>query len=343
MMLALALSLAVQGSNPPVTVKINHDQFSSGDRARVYVEAAQDGYLVVLHADAAGRIRVLFPIDPRDDDFIRGDKKFEIRGRNDRDAFQVDGDEGSGTVLAAVSRDPLNFDAFVRNDHWDFRALGGPSQTVTDDPLVKLLDIVQRMAGDSTGRYDYDQATYVVRSYRYASQYGYDYGYPYHFGIGYYSNPFYNAYYNPFCDPFWGCYGGFGYPYSYGFGYGFIYRTRIYRPRPFVIANFGKQSATPRTLVMPTGRDRVVSFPVRPRTERSEPVPIRNRGMDSPAPRVAPRPSSGPSGRPSISRGWSGGGSRGAPAPRSFGGGRSGGSGSNGGSGGSRGAGGRRH
>jgi len=29
---------------------------------------------------------------------------------------------GSGTVLAAVSRDPLNFDAFVRNDHWDFRA-----------------------------------------------------------------------------------------------------------------------------------------------------------------------------------------------------------------------------
>jgi uncharacterized membrane protein YgcG len=343
MMLALALSLAVQGSNPPVTVKINHDQFSSGDRARVYVEAAQDGYLVVLHADAAGRIRVLFPIDPRDDAFIRGDKKFEIRGRNDRDAFQVDGDEGSGTVLAAVSRDPLNFEAFVRNDHWDFRALGGPSQTVTDDPLVKLLDIVQRMAGDSTGRYDYDQATYVVRSYRYASRYGYGSGYddPYHFGMGLsFGYPYRFGYYNafdPFCDPFWGCYGGFGYPYNYGFGYGFIYRTRIYRPRPFVFDNFGRQFATTRTLVMPTGRDRVASFPVRPRTERSEPVSIRSRGMDSPAPRVAPRPSSSPRSRPSISRGWSGGGSRGAPAPRSFGGGRSG------GSGGSRGVGGRRH
>jgi len=346
MLLALALSLAVQGSNPPVTVKINHDQFSSGDRARVYVEAAQDGYLVVLHADAAGRVRVLFPLDPRDDDFIRGGRRFEVRGRGDRDAFQVDGDEGSGTVLAAVSRDPLNFEAFVRNDHWDFRALGGPSQTVTDDPLVKLLDIVQRMAGDSTGRYDYDQATYVVRSYRYASRYGYGYGYddPYRFGIGLsfgyrYRFGYYNAFYDPFCDPFWGCYGGFGYP--YGFSYGFIYRTRIFRPRPFVFSTtFGNRFATTRTLVMPTGRDRVVSFPVRPRTERSEPVPVRNRGMDSPAPRIEPRPSSRPSSRPTISRGWSGGGSRGAPAPRSFGGGRSGGSGS---SGGSRGGGGRRH
>ncbi len=345
MFVALALSLAVQGSNPPVTVKINHDQFSSGERARVYVEAAQDGYLVVLHADAAGRVRVLFPIDPRDDDFIRGDKKFEIRGRNDRDAFQVDGDEGSGTVLAAVSRDPLNFDAFVRNDHWDFRALGGPSQTVSDDPLAKLVDIVQRMAGDSSGRFDYDQATYVVRSYRYASRYGYDDGYPYRFGLGLsfgypYRFGYYSPFYDPFCDPFWGCYGGFGYPYNYGFGYGFTYRTRIFRPRPFVFSTtFGNRFATTRTLVMPATRDRVVSFPVRPRTEGSEPVSIRNRGgMDSPAPRVAPRPTSSPRSRPSISRGGSsGGGSRSAPAPRSFGGGRSG------SSGGSRGVGGRRH
>jgi hypothetical protein len=345
MILALALSLAVQGSNPPVTVKINHDQFSSGERARVYVEAAQDGYLVVLHADADGRVRVLFPLDPRDDDFIRGGRRFEVRGRGDRDAFQVEGDEGSGTVLAAVSRDPLSFDAFVRNDHWDFRALGGPSQTVTDDPLAKLFDIVQRMAGDSSGRFDYDQATYVVRSYRYASRYGYGYDDPYHFGIGLsfgypYRFGYYNAFYDPFCDPFWGCYGGFGYPYSYGFGYGFIYRTRIYRPRPFVFANFGTQFATTRTVVTPAGRDRFESFPVRPRTERREPVSIRNRGIDSPGPRVAPRPSSSPRSRPSTSRGWSrgsGGGSRGSPAPRSFGGGRSG------SSGGSRGVGGRRH
>ena len=349
MLLALALSLAVQGSNPPVTVKINHDQFSSGDRARVYVEAAQDGYLIVLHADADGRVRVLYPLDPRDDDFIRGGGRFEVRGRGDRDAFQVDGDEGSGTVLAAVSRDPLSFDAFVRNDHWDFRALGGPSQTVNDDPLAKLLDIVQRMAGDSSGRFDYDLATYVVRSSRYASRYGedyYGYGYP-HFGIGFYSSPFYN----PFCDPFWGCYGAFGYPYGYGYGFGFgytyFYRPRVFRPRPFVFSQTfgGIRAPTPR----------FTPVPARPRTIIPAESPARDRRIDPrvsrpaserPAPQ-SPSPRSFGGGREGgVSRGRDGGGNS-RPAPRSFGGGRSGGghsaSSGSGGGGSSRGVSGRRH
>src|SRR5216117_2632777 len=128
----LALLLLAQN---PVTVRLNHDQFDPGDRARVYVQSAQDGYLVVLHADAEGRVRVLFPLDPSDDAFVRGGKRFELRGRGDRDAFQVEGDEGSGTVLAAVAPDAFSFDGFVRNDHWDFRALGGPSSTVQNDPL----------------------------------------------------------------------------------------------------------------------------------------------------------------------------------------------------------------
>jgi hypothetical protein len=328
MLLALMLSLAVQGSNPPVTVQINHDQFSSGDHARVHVQTAQDGYLVVLHADPDGRIRVLFPLDPSDDDFIRGGRRFELRGRNDRDAFQIDREEGSGTVLAAVSADPFKFDDFVRNDHWDFRALGGASTAVRDDPLANLLDIVRRMSGDSSGHFEYDQATYVVRSSRLASRYGYDgygygygYDYPYGFRFGLtFGYPFYNPFFNPYCDPFWGCYGGFGYP--YGYGYGFFYRPYIYRFRPFVFDNFGRRFATTRTLVMPQNRDRVVAIPVRPRSRVSEPVPIRNRGMGSPAPRIAPRPSSSPRSRPSISRGWSGGSSRPAARPSNGGGGR---------------------
>src|SRR5437762_7495468 len=91
----------------PVRVELNHDQYSAGDKARVYVRSAQDGYLVVLHADPAGRVRVLFPVDPGDDDFIRAGKKFEVRSRNNREGFQVEGTEGSGLVFAAVSTDPF--------------------------------------------------------------------------------------------------------------------------------------------------------------------------------------------------------------------------------------------
>ena len=40
MIFALALALAVQ---EPVRVELNHDQYSAGDKARVYVRSAQDG------------------------------------------------------------------------------------------------------------------------------------------------------------------------------------------------------------------------------------------------------------------------------------------------------------
>jgi hypothetical protein len=250
----VALLLLVQN---PVTVRLNHDRFMPGDHARVYVEAAQDGYLVVLHADAEGRVRVLFPLDPSDDDFIRGGKKFELRGRADRDAFQVETNDGSGTVVAAVARDAFDFAAFTKNDHWDFRALGAPSPSVKDDPLARLLEIVQKMSGDSTGRFEYDYATYVVNSRDIAARYGY--------GAGHYPNHVRFGYYDPFCyDPFsWGlsasCYGfgsGFGFRGGWGLGFGFP----VYRPYMFT------STPGPRLLI-PSRPSRYVPIQPRPRAQ----------------------------------------------------------------------------
>lgn len=325
MILALALALAVQ---EPVRVELNHDQYSAGDKARVYVRSADDGYLIVLHADPDGRVRVLFPLDPSDDDFIRSGKKFEVRGRGDRDAFQVEGNQGSGLVIAAVSPDPFKFDDFVRNDHWDFRALGGPSSSVKDDPLAKLVDIVQQMSGgDSTGRFDYDQATYVVRQYRYAdydySGYGYGYHYP-RFGIRFgFGFPYYSAFYDPFCDPFWGCYGGWGFGYPYRYGY---YYRPIYRSRPIIFAGFGSRLARSPQYVFARNRPLVTPVPVRTRTV--VPVDSRSRGIGSwSAPRATHDPRIAPRSRgaeaPAVVRRSRGAERGGWSSPRSSGGSRS--------------------
>lgn len=334
MMLALLLSLAVAQSagSPPITVKINHEQFSRGDHARVYVQPAQDGYLVVLHADADGRVRVLFPLDPTDDAFVRGGRRQELRGRSDRDAFTVDGDDGAGTVLAAISSDAFTYDGFVLNGHWDYRALG--RGTVSDDPLAGLLDLVRRMSGERS--FEYDAATYIVSREiaGYGRGYGYGYpryriglsfGYPYRFG--------YDPFYDPFCyDPFWGwsagCYGrfglGYGYGYGFGFGFGSFYPRRpVVFVRPFLDGRFANRE--PR-FVLPDRTARERFTPVQPRP-RSAAVPrSRSFGGDRDraiAPR--PRPSGGDRGfaprdrgsrgaRPSISpRG--GGGSRSAARP----------------------------
>ena len=236
MMLPLLLSLVVSATDdPPVKVWLNHDNyFQRGDKARVNVRLADDGYVLVLRADADGRVRVLFPIDPSDDNFVRGHETIEVRGRGDREAFYVDDREGSGLVLAARSTTPFKFDEFVRGDHWDYRVLD--ARQAGDDKEAALLDMVQRMTAE--GRFDYDAVTYVVASARayYDSYYphytavnfGYGYGYGWPYRHAYYGYGLYSTCYDPFFyDPFV-CYDPIFYqPYGYGY-YGYGYRRFYY-------------------------------------------------------------------------------------------------------------------
>src|SRR2546427_1160895 len=203
MMLALMASLlgaapvtpaapTAASDDPPIKVWLNQDSyFQRGDKAKVHVKLADDGYLVVLRSDAQGRVRVLFPLDPTGDDFVRGGHTIELRRRGDREAFYVDDSDGSGLVLAARSAAPFKFDGFVRGDHWDYRVL--TAREAGDDKEQALLDIVQRMSPD--GHFDYDVAQYSVASVD-----------------SYYSG--YNHYYSPF-----GMRAGFGYGYGYGWPY----------------------------------------------------------------------------------------------------------------------------
>ncbi len=240
MMLALLLSVvasaapnagaAVSSDDPPVKVWLNHDNyFQRGDKARVNVRLADDGYLIVLRADVEGRVRVLFPLDPSDDAFVRGGETIEVRGRGDREAFYVDDREGSGVVLAARSVTPFKLDEFVRGDHWDYRVLS--ARDAGDDKEAALVDIVQRMTAD--GRFDYDDVQYVVASTRayYDSYYpsysavhvGFGWGWPYRYG-GYYSTCYDPFFYDPFAcyDPFF--YAPYRFGFTYGYGYPYFYR-----------------------------------------------------------------------------------------------------------------------
>ena len=229
---ANAASARVVSDDPPVKVWLNHDNYYRGDKARVNVRLDDDGYVVVLRADADGRVRVLFPLDPGDDAFVRGGETIEVRGRGDREAFYIDEREGSGLVLAARSATPFKFDPFVRGDHWDYRVLD--VRQSGDDKEAALVDIVQRM---TDGHFDYDAVSYVVAThaaYRdyYPAYYsvGYGWGWPYRYGYfgscydAFFYDPFYcgASYYSPFYDPFF--FGGFG----FGYRRPFVYRPYIY-------------------------------------------------------------------------------------------------------------------
>jgi len=101
-----ARTAVAQADDPAIKVSLNHRSYDRGDRARVNIKVRDDGYVVVLQLRADGLVRVLYPLDPGNDDFVRGNQSYEVRGRGDREAFTVESASGTGTVYAAWSAVP---------------------------------------------------------------------------------------------------------------------------------------------------------------------------------------------------------------------------------------------
>jgi len=220
---APVVSPAASHDDPAIRIWLSNDgRYQRGDQAKVQVKTRDDGYLLVLNVDPDGRVRVLFPLDPRDDDFVRGGKKYQIVSRGGREGFDVSNRSGQGTVYAAVSRAPFRFDGYVVGDHWDFSALD--DIRISDKPETELNEFVRRIAG---GDFDYDVLGYdvfehVVYGNPDAVLYDdhvYDYGYGYpgwgYGGCGYwgcggtsifigvgFGRPFRPFFFDPFFDPF---------------------------------------------------------------------------------------------------------------------------------------------
>jgi uncharacterized protein DUF4384 len=185
--------------DPPVRVWFNYDgQYAYGDHAKVYAKSAHDANLIVLRSDGAGHVRVLFPLDPQGEQRIAGGKKYELKGRGNREAFVAGDRGGRGTVLAAISDSPFQVEQLTQNGHWDTHALSTPQ--VRDDPESGLLELIDRMKTPGQ-HFDYDVATYVVSEHYARGLYPYPYAGPGWWGY----------------DPWWG--------YGRGFGLGFGWRS----------------------------------------------------------------------------------------------------------------------
>ncbi len=144
---------------PRISLWLNRDDvYSRGDRARVYFRSDDDAYVTVLRIDTDGRVRILFPIDPWEDNWARGGRTFEVLGRDRDEAFRVDDYPGVGYVFAIASDDPFDYNDIIRGDHWDYRAIS--DGRVRGDPYVAVSDIAERVAVE--GAYDYDVAQYHV-------------------------------------------------------------------------------------------------------------------------------------------------------------------------------------
>lgn len=176
---------------PPVRLWLNGDRrFEPGDRARVQVESADDGFLLVLNYDTDGRVRVLYPLDPRDDGFVRGGRRYEVRDERARESFVVGG-QGSGFVYVALSPDPWDLRSWARGSNWDYDRIAVAYDT--EDPERDLTRLLEGVSG-SRG-FDYDLLEYFVHDVEIV-RYEYDYRGPRYYGPGVWAG-------DPWCDPYW--------------------------------------------------------------------------------------------------------------------------------------------
>ena len=221
--------------------------YGRGDRAKVYVSADHDAYLTVLRIDTDGRVRVLFPQDPWDDNFVTGGRTFEVEDRDGDPSFRVDDAPGEGYVFAIVSDNRFDYSSILTDrDHWDYRAIADGQ--VRGDPYVAVTDLAERITPQ--GDYDYDLAQYdVERHYDYPRFVCYDC----HAFVPYYAwNPYAQSCVRfrvvIYDDPYY-------YPYRYYGGR----RTVVVRPR----------RAEPRYVFVDNtpGHDYVTRIPTRPRRE----------------------------------------------------------------------------
>jgi hypothetical protein len=149
---------SVQAEHPHISIWTNRDDpYRRGEPARVYFKVDDDAYITVLRVDTDGRVRILFPAEPWEDNFARGGRTFEVTGTRDH-AFDVDDYPGIGYVFGIVASEPFDYDPIVRGDHWDYRIV--PEGRIRGDPYVAISDLAERITGGGT--YDYDLAEYSV-------------------------------------------------------------------------------------------------------------------------------------------------------------------------------------
>jgi hypothetical protein len=151
--------------HPRITIRTDRgDVVRRSDRVGVFFETDEDGYVTLFRIDTDGRIRMLFPSQPWDDNFAVGGRRYRVPhpyGSSNRYTFAVDDYPGVGYLVAVLSRDPFDFDRYVRNDHWEYRAVAHEGR-VTGDPYVAADEIVEQLLPPGYTMYGIDILPYFV-------------------------------------------------------------------------------------------------------------------------------------------------------------------------------------
>src|ERR1043166_3304114 len=264
---------AMPADGAPVRLWMNNQRlYREGERVRIQVDTDVEGFLLVLNYDTEGRVKVLFPLDPRDDSRVQAGRRYEVRDQDGSQAFIASGD-GTGLIYSAVSPEPWRFEDVVAQDRWDYTKLDVDPRS--QNPERDLTEVVQRIAGSRGFDYDvmgyrvygersyatggYSRTIYVYDDALYCNNWYWRYNacrrWPYDGGWSFSTGIYFGSFYPYAYDPFFYGYGyrpfGYGYrPFGYGFGgyYPYVpyYPGRYSRPRATIVGRARGYTIQPR-------------------------------------------------------------------------------------------------
>lgn len=312
-------------ANEPVRLSLNGGDYRPGDKVKVEVAPDHDGYLLVFRVDGDGYVRVLFPLDPDLDTYVRGGRRYALRGQHDDASFLADDRGGTGLILSVLSPERFSFAGYATasGQRWDYERLRLADPA--GDAESQLLDLVDRMT--DRGNFEHDVVGYRVWGPGYESEQpvvvaGAGWGDPYFdtclacgwrapgwsISIGSrWSDPWYDPWYGrswgraPYGYSGWGAGWGGGWNGWYGWDpyYGTPYRpiTVINVPLRPVVPNpiYGTRARVPQGGLAPaTGIGRRLTDPLprpTPTSVGGRPTTTRSRG-EAPPPASGSRPPS---------------------------------------------------
>jgi hypothetical protein len=122
----------------------------------------QDAYVTVLRVDTDGRVRVLFPREPWEQNFVRGGRVYEVQGIASSAGFRADDYPGQGYVFAVATTDPFIYEPIERAERWNYELIADGGR-IRGDPYAALTELAERIIPADGGEWDYDITPYYVQ------------------------------------------------------------------------------------------------------------------------------------------------------------------------------------
>jgi hypothetical protein len=153
--------------NPRITLRIpDRTIFHRADLVPVSFRPEENGYVTIFRIDTDGRLRVLYPARPGDDNYAEGGVEYFVPNRYGYavdHTFAIDDYPGIGYLFAVLSLDRYEYRPYVLNDHWEFRNVGNAGR-VTGDPYVAVSEVLDQMLPPGATVYGFDVLPYYVEA-----------------------------------------------------------------------------------------------------------------------------------------------------------------------------------